>query len=70
MKLISSLLLAALPCVALLQEPAPAPKPAAVVGAAAPSLRLNDHLGKVAALGGATERWTVMAFYPKAATPG
>jgi hypothetical protein len=70
MKLIHSLLLAVLPCAALLQEPAQDKQPRAVVGAAAPTARLNDHAGKLATLGGTSERWTIMAFYPKAATPG
>ena len=70
MKLIPSLLLAVLPCAALLQEPAPFEQPRAIVGSAAQTARLNDHAGKLASLGGASERWTIMAFYPKAATPG
>jgi hypothetical protein len=70
MKLIPSLLLAVLPCAAFLQEPAQDKQPRAIVGAPAPTARLNDHAGKIAALGGASERWTIMAFYPKAATPG
>jgi hypothetical protein len=70
MKLLSSLLLAVLPCAALLQQPAQDAPPRAVVGAAAPTCRLNDHTGKIAALGGASERGTIMAFFPKAATPG
>ena len=48
-------------------------KPAAgpVVGKPAPAFRLNDELGKAVAVGGATlDRWTVLAFYPKALTPG
>lgn len=40
------------------------------VGKPAPSFRLNDHEGKAAAVGGESESWTVLAFYPKAATPG
>lgn len=72
LSLLPALVLGALPLTWLGQEPAPkpAPAPAAVVGVAAPSLRLNDHTGKVAAVGGAAERWTILAFYPKAATPG
>lgn len=46
-----------------------APSPPAV-GAPAPTFRLNDHLGSAVAVGAASERWTVVAFYPKAATPG
>jgi peroxiredoxin len=40
------------------------------VGQAAPAFRLNDHLGKVVALGGKRSTWSVLAFFPKAATPG
>lgn len=40
------------------------------VGQTAPVFRLNDHLGKVVQVGGETDVWTVLAFYPKAATPG
>ena len=46
-------------------------KPALLeVGKEAPAFRLNDHTGKVVALGGKRENWTVVAFFPKAATPG
>lgn len=41
-------------------------------GKPAPVIRLNDHHGKAVQIapreGG--ERWTVLAFFPKAATPG
>lgn len=40
------------------------------VGAAAPAFRLNDHAGRAVSIGGDRERWTVVAFYPKALTPG
>lgn len=40
------------------------------VGQTAPVFRLNDHLGKAVQVGGETDLWTVLAFYPKAATPG
>ncbi len=40
------------------------------VGAAAPTFRLNDHAGKAVQIGGKSEHWTVLAFFPKAATPG
>ena len=41
-------------------------------GARAPRFRLNDHNGNRTAVGGESEgdRWTVLAFYPKALTPG
>ncbi len=51
-------------------EPTAAPTPYPEVGKAAPALRLNDHHGHAVAIGGAAETWTVLAFYPKAATPG
>lgn len=40
------------------------------VGEAAPIIRLNDHTGKAARVGGKSKTWTVLAFYPMAATPG
>ena len=40
------------------------------VGDPAPLLRLNDEHGDALALGGERETWTVLAFYPKALTPG
>jgi len=41
------------------------------VGKTAPVFRLNDHTGKAVEVGGAaTTGWTVLAFYPKAMTPG
>lgn len=42
----------------------------AVVGKPAPAFRLNDHLGKMVRVGGESKNWTVIAFYPKAMTPG
>ncbi len=39
-------------------------------GSPAPAFRLNDHRGKAVSVGGESEGWTVLAFYPKAATPG
>jgi len=46
-------------------------KPAApVVGKPAPAIRLNDQTGRAVSLGGKSEGWTVLAFFPKAATPG
>ena len=41
-----------------------------VVGKAAPAFRVNDHTGRGVAVGGKSKAWTVLAFYPKAATPG
>lgn len=42
------------------------------IGKPAPALRLNNHLGKAVTVGPDEEEatWTVLAFFPKAATPG
>ncbi len=40
------------------------------VGELAPTFRLNDHTGKAVQIGGESKRWTVVAFFPRAATPG
>ena len=40
------------------------------VGELAPAFRLNDHTGKAVEVGGESKRWTVVAFFPRAATPG
>lgn len=40
------------------------------VGQPAPVFRLNDHEGRVATIGGESETWTALAFYPKAMTGG
>ncbi|MDP6929665.1 MAG: redoxin domain-containing protein [Planctomycetota bacterium] len=57
-----------------MQDPAPAPPKTTVgqpkVGQAAPKFRLNDHGGAAVKVGGKSKTWTVLAFYPKAATPG
>lgn len=42
----------------------------AVVGKPAPVFALNDHNGKAVRVGGESDLWTVLAFFPKAATPG
>lgn len=42
----------------------------ASVGAAVPSFRLNNHEGRGVSHKGAKGEWTVVAFYPKAMTPG
>lgn len=54
------------------QDPAPAPQPPPLptVGEAAPTFRLNAQDGVGVAIGGESDHWTVIAFYPKAATPG
>lgn len=40
------------------------------VGKPAPTARLNDHKGAIVAVGGKQKNWSVLAFFPKAATPG
>ena len=41
------------------------------VGDTAPDFRLNDHTGKAYRLSEAGEgRWIILAFFPKADTPG
>jgi hypothetical protein len=52
----------------LLQDSRPTGGPE--VGKPAPAFRLNDHTGRIVAFGGKSDRWTVLAFYPKAATAG
>jgi hypothetical protein len=47
-----------------------AASPAAAVGKPAPSFALNDHEGRAVRVGGEAAGWTVLAFYPKASTPG
>jgi len=47
------------------------PKPIPLeAGAAAPLFHLNDHSGQTVTVGGKQAFWTVLAFYPKALTPG
>jgi hypothetical protein len=40
------------------------------VGKPAPPIRLNDQSGKIVTLGGKAANWSVLAFFPKAMTPG
>jgi len=40
------------------------------VGDVAPTFRLNDHDGDGVSVGGPADWWTVLAWYPKARTPG
>ena len=41
------------------------------VGATAPAFRLNDHEGRATTLAEARKgHWVVLAFFPRAATPG
>jgi len=44
--------------------------PGPEVGKPAPTTRLNDSGGVAVSVGGKSEHWTVLAFFPKAATPG
>lgn len=44
--------------------------PGPEVGKSAPTARLNNHEGVVVQVGGKSEHWTILAFFPKAATPG
>ena len=52
------------------RRPDKPPPATAVVGQAAPAFRLNDHLGELVKVGGESKNWIVIAFYPKAMTPG
>jgi hypothetical protein len=54
----------------LVQDEAKHPPALPQVGEPAPTFRLNDHTGKAVRVGGESETWTVVAFFPKAATPG
>ena len=45
-------------------------RPDPVVGQAAAAFRLNDHTGRAVSVGGEAEHWSLLAFFPKAATPG
>lgn len=54
-----------------LAQDTPMPKvKRAQVGHEAPHFRLNDQSGKATAIGGESQHWTVLAFFPKAATAG
>jgi len=67
----ASVLSAALLCLPLLvqgQDSKPASLPE--VGKPAPAFRVNNQEGHLVAVGGASKTWTVLAFYPKAGTPG
>jgi peroxiredoxin Q/BCP len=72
MKILALVAFASLLTAFLQDDPKSAGKAPAmpVVGQPAPLLRLNDHTGKIATVGGKRERWSVLAFYPKASTPG
>ena len=40
------------------------------IGKPAPEFTVKDHEGKKVSVGGKSETWTVLAFYPKALTGG
>ncbi len=67
-----SLALAAAPLAVVLQTDEPPARP--VEGETAPTARVNDQTGHAVKLGGDHSEdnsdWTVLAFFPKAATPG
>ncbi|MCZ6597064.1 MAG: hypothetical protein O7B99_05450 [Planctomycetota bacterium] len=67
---LAALALGVLPVLALQEPKKEAAPPVPEVGKLAPSFRLNDHNGRAVEVGGKSERWTVVAFFPKAATPG
>jgi hypothetical protein len=54
----------------LAQDEAPKQPTGPVVGAPAPSLRLNNQVGQAVSVGGKSPTWSVLFFYPKAGTPG
>ncbi len=60
---------AAFLALSLQEAPKPAPK-TPELGKPAPLFRLNDHAGRTVPFGGKRSGWTVLAFFPKAATPG
>ncbi len=49
---------------------AAAPPRTAEIDRPLPAFRLNDQAGSIQRIGGKSELWTVVAFYPKALTPG
>lgn len=64
------LLLAAIAVGAVLADDA-GPRKSPAVGDRAPDFRLNDHHGKAFRLSDAHDgAWVILAFYPKADTPG
>lgn len=65
----SLFLAAALAFLTFVPQGAQAPK-RPEVGKPAPTLRLNDHKGEIVELGSKRPNWSVLAFFPKAATPG
>ena len=66
----SLLTLAASIALVFAQDSKPAEPAPIEVGSPAPTFRLNDHEGRIVEVGGKSETWTVLAFFPKAMTPG
>ncbi|MEM9379018.1 MAG: hypothetical protein AAGB93_03635 [Planctomycetota bacterium] len=52
------------------QESAPADDEPLAVGEEAPAFVLNDQSGELVRVGGESDEWVVLAFYPKALTGG
>ena len=53
------------------EDPVPKPAPGPAVGKPAPTFRVNDHTGRAFdSAARESGRWMVLAFYPKASTPG
>ena len=67
MKLLASLLASTL---LLTQATTPTADKGPELGKPAPTFRLNDQTGQAHTIGGKSRAWTVVAFYPKAMTPG
>ena len=74
---LSALALAAAATLLSFQDPKPAEASLIAVGQTAPELRLNDHTGRAVGVrppgqdqADAAGNWKVLAFFPKAATPG
>jgi hypothetical protein len=64
--LLAPTLLASAAAIAPIQAGIEAPE----VGKPAPTGRLNDHTGALQTIGGERDEWMVIAFFPKAMTPG
>ena len=66
-----SLLLLGLAVPLVLQEARESSRPTLPeVGKPAPAFRLNHHEGEAVSVGGPQRKWSVVAFFPKAMTPG
>lgn len=67
---IAALLLLLAPALFLFQGEEGSGPDRPAVGEPAPAFRLNDQNGHLVRVGGKSESWTVVAFFPKALTPG